>query len=186
LVASGTNDGDDGNETITFNVPAGAGGTYYIQVTSDNFTQGEYFLQKFIGAAISGTKFNDLNGDGVREAGEPGLSGWSIDALDSGGNLVASTVTDASGNYSFSNLAPGTYTIEEVLQAGWTQTDPASPGTYTIVAASAGTYTGNDFGNFHLVSISGTVYNDINGNGVRNKNQGQNEPGLSGWTVNLL
>src|SRR5262249_51891853 len=33
--------------------------------------------------SISGTAFHDLNGDGIRQAGEPGLQGWVI-TLDKG------------------------------------------------------------------------------------------------------
>ena len=67
-----------------------------------------------------------------RMPGEPGLPGWTIDLLDSAGAIVATTVTDANGNYSFTDVGPGTYTVQEELQPGWIQTSPAPPGTYTI------------------------------------------------------
>jgi hypothetical protein len=63
--------------------------------------------------------------------------------------------TDASGNYSFSGLLPGTYTVSEVQQPGWVQTAP-NPNTYTLTIDASGTVTtngrtntGNDFGNFN-------------------------------------
>ena len=38
-------------------------------------------------ATKTGTKFNDLNGDGAKDAGEPGLPGWTINAyVDVNGN----------------------------------------------------------------------------------------------------
>ena len=43
---------------------------------------------------ISGQKFNDLNGNGSQDSGEPGLAGWTIQ-LSSGGTLIGSTVTNA-------------------------------------------------------------------------------------------
>jgi subtilisin family serine protease len=81
---------------------------------------------------IQGSKWNDLNGDGQWGAAEPGLGGWTVylDQNQNGqldGNEV-STVTDANGNYSFTALTPGNYTVAEVLQPGWKQTYPGLNG----------------------------------------------------------
>src|SRR5260370_32803760 len=59
-------------------------------------------------ATISGQKFEDLNGNGVKQPGEPGLAGFTI-FLDMNGNNMLdqgepSTVTDANGNFSFTGL----------------------------------------------------------------------------------
>ncbi|EDX82852.1 Cna protein B-type domain [Synechococcus sp. PCC 7335] len=77
---------------------------------------------------LIGTKWNDLNGDGIRQAEEPGLAGWVI-YLDQNQNSQldeneASTVTDSDGNYRFSALLPGTYTVTEQPQPDWSQTKP--------------------------------------------------------------
>jgi hypothetical protein len=79
-------------------------------------------------ASISGEVYNDLNNNGVKNAGEPGLSGWTINLYNHAGwsgpkNLppMTSTVTDANGNYSFANLPDGVYSVEEINQKGWTQ-----------------------------------------------------------------
>lgn len=78
---------------------------------------------------IQGSKWNDLNGNGVQD-GELGLAGWTIyldqnqnGLLDSGETFA---VTDANGDYSFTDLNPGIYTVAEVLQPGWEQTFPAA------------------------------------------------------------
>ncbi len=68
----------------------------------------------------------------------PGLQGW---CLQLSGPVSATAVTDASGNYSFTGLPAGTYTLCEVVQSGWHQTfptsGPACPGGYgwTITVA---------------------------------------------------
>jgi hypothetical protein len=132
--------------------------------------------------SISGVKFNDLNGDGIQQDNEPGASGWTV-FLDTNDNLILdpgerSTVTNGGGNYSFTGLAPGTYRVREVVQAGWFQTtvDPEP------IAIMTGTHVADvNFGNFRLVTISGTLFHDLNANGVRDAG----EPGLSGWTVFL-
>ena len=136
----------------------------------------------FQNITISGEKFNDLTGDGILDPGDPGLPGWTIDLLDAAGAIVATTVTDANGNYSFTDVGPGTYTVQEELQAGWIQTSPAPPGTYTVTATSGQDRRGLVFGNFQLVTFAGTVYNDLNGDGSIDPG----DPGLQGWTVNLL
>ena len=82
--------------------------------------------------AICGVKFEDRNGDGVRDPGEPGLAGWTIQMLDSAGNVVSTTVTGSGGRFCFKEVRPGTYTFGEVMQQNWTQTYPAAPGTYTV------------------------------------------------------
>jgi protocatechuate 3,4-dioxygenase beta subunit len=136
----------------------------------------------FQNVSISGQKYNDMNGNGTKDAGDAGLSGWTI-FLDANGNGTldggeASTVTDGIGNYSFTNLMPGTYKVREVVQNGWvrTSTNPTD-----IVATSGGTFTNVDFGNYRLVSISGKKYNDMNGNGVLDAG----DAGLPNWTIFL-
>ena len=56
----------------------------------------------------------DSNGNGLQDAGEPGLAGVVVQ-LHQGSTVVASTTTSSSGYYSFSNVAPGTYSV--VFQA---------------------------------------------------------------------
>ncbi len=67
--------------------------------------------------SICGVKFNDLNGNGIQETGEPGLQGWTINLS---GTTNTAAVTDSSGKYCFNNLPQGTYHVCEVLQPGWT------------------------------------------------------------------
>ena len=88
-------------------------------------------------------------------------------------------MTDAAGNYSFINLAPGTHRIGEVVQQGYSQTSPAG-GFYTVTVGSDQSVTGQDFGNTRSsTTISGTVFADGNGNGTLDAG----ESGLDGWTV---
>jgi hypothetical protein len=68
------------------------------------------------------TKFQDLNRDGSRQAGEPTLSGWTFDLTNAAGAPVAGSpfVTDSTGRIVLSGLTVGTtYTFTEHVQAGW-------------------------------------------------------------------
>ena len=79
---------------------------------------------------INGYKWHDLNQDGVFDADEPGVEGWTI-YLDSNENGQlddgeTSAVTDADGFYSFTNLGFGTYTVAEQSEPRWNQTFPSA------------------------------------------------------------
>ena len=126
-------------------------------------------------------KFEDLNGNGAKDSGEPGLEDWTI-KLKKDGTEVASTLTVAGGAYSFTGITPGGYTVEEVVQDSWTQTYPASPGTQTVTLISgvAGP-TNINFGNLHTTGFAGMKFEDLNGNGAKDNG----EPGLEGWTIKL-
>jgi uncharacterized repeat protein (TIGR01451 family) len=157
------------------------------QVTDNNF--GNYQ-----NATKSGVKFEDMNANGVKDAGEPGLSGWTIQAfVDANGNgtkdagettVANSAVTNASGAYSMS-LTPGKYVVCEVLQAGWNQSFPsgtacgAGAAGYGITLTSGQLDSDNDFGNYRNATKSGVKFEDLNANGVKDAG----EPGLSGWTI---
>jgi serine-aspartate repeat-containing protein C/D/E len=56
----------------------------------------------------------DKNANGVQDAGETGLAGITVKLLNSTGGVVASTTTDANGNYLFNNLTPGDYAAQVV------------------------------------------------------------------------
>jgi protocatechuate 3,4-dioxygenase beta subunit len=134
----------------------------------------------FQNAQIVGRKFNDLNGNGVDDS-DPGVSNWTV-FLDTNGNNnldsgEVSTTTDSSGNYTFENLGPGSYTVREVQQAGWIQTttNPAS-----VTVSSGATSNGGNFGNFRTVQLTGKKFNDLNGDGVDNS-----DPGVADWQIFL-
>lgn len=137
-----------------------------------------------LASSISGQKFEDKNGNGTKDPGENGLSGWTITlagTFNGGGAVSFPTVTDGSGNYQFNEIFPGTYTIIETPQVAYTQTAPnntgagvlpngsANPagvthsgGTYNLVIAGGThvTLTGIDFGN-KLSQVAPTVSTSI-------------------------
>ncbi len=90
---------------------------------------------------ILGAKWNDLNGNGVWDSGEPGLPGWQIN-LSNG----QTAFTDNAGYYAFTNLTPGNYIVSETQKSCWQQTFPTGSGTHNINVAANQAYTAN-FGN---------------------------------------
>jgi hypothetical protein len=94
-------------------------------------------------------KFNDLNNNGAKDAGESGLPCWTIELLFEG-DVIDTIETTQDGTYSFDYLAPGSYIVREVQQAGWVQTNPPG-GSYSVNLVDADS-TGNDFGNHQIMS----------------------------------
>jgi protocatechuate 3,4-dioxygenase beta subunit len=183
LVATGLKQPDGRNAAIFYNAPVT--GQYFVEVTEDPGGQGEYFLSvstaSYPSGGISGEVFNDLTGSGTLQPGDPGLQGWEVDVFDSNNTFVASQLTDSKGDFNIQGLAPGVYTVDEILQSGWTQTAPPT-GTFTVTVTAGNTVTDQDFGNFQNITISGEVFSDLNGNGSLDPG----DPGLQGWTVDLF
>jgi parallel beta-helix repeat protein len=78
--------------------------------------------------SISGFKINDINGNGKWDAGEKGISNWTIrliGIIGKGKNATVirnETLTDATGFYKFDNLSAGRYFVIEKLKKGFVPT----------------------------------------------------------------
>jgi hypothetical protein len=100
---------------------------------------------------ISGTVFNDNNGNGTRDSGETSASGATvyIDSNKDGllDNGEKSTTSDSSGNWSFTGLAAGSYRVRLKNAAGKQHTLPAQTANfYDVTVTAGGTATGKLFG----------------------------------------
>ena len=70
-------------------------------------------------ATIGDRVWDDANGNGMDE-GEPGVPHATVILTDATGVEVARTTTDANGNYQFTGLVPGAYTVSIEVPAGYT------------------------------------------------------------------
>ena len=172
-----------GTYTLSQELPSGwtrttpQEGSYSVELEDADVTDKD-FGNELTSYSISGKMFNDLNNDGVND-GEPGLAGWIIQ-LSREGNVLNTTATGPDGSYKFDDLAAGTYTLSAALQSGWTGTTPTD-GAVTVELKDADA-TGKDFGANHgSWSLSGTKFNDLNGNGLKD----EDDPGLEGFTIQL-
>jgi hypothetical protein len=100
-------------------------------------------------SAIGGHTFDDLNRDGIHDRDEPSLAGLTV-YLDQNENGTRdtdelTTVTDATGNYQFTRLMPGRYSVRQELPDDRQQTSPAVPA-HTIDLDLEQTVTELDFG----------------------------------------
>lgn len=128
-----------------------------------------------LGGSITGTQFNDRNRNGRRDSGEEGLAGFTVYVdFDRDGTLDAGeprALTSSTGAFSLSAPA-GTHYVRVVQPSGWSQTLPAS-GFLTAVVTNNNTVSGLTFASFQAnASATGFVWNDANGNGIRDNGEG--------------
>ncbi len=140
--------------------------------------------------SIRGHLFADLNGDGQQNDGseegivaEPSLENWLlyIDANDNSFRdpVEATATTDAEGNYSFTSLLPGSYTIKVDSVAGYQMPDPRN----LEVAANPATVSDLAIEQLALSQVRGQlrtaddaiafwkVYADLDGDGTRDDDE---------------
>lgn len=153
-------------------------------------------------SSIAGTVFLDQNNNGVRNGADSVIANVTIELLDNAGTVIATTVTDASGNYRFDNLAPGTYSVREPTQPPQTSNglsiagavpNGGTPGTPSAVAVTPSRIsnivlppntasTGNNFAEIpNGRVISGRVFLDLDDDGALNGP----DHGITGQTVTL-
>ncbi|MEY3175670.1 MAG: hypothetical protein RLZZ436_3584, partial [Planctomycetota bacterium] len=134
---------------------------------------------------IQGIVWNDINGDGLRGAGEAPLAAQAVwvDLNANGLQDPAEPVrtTDVSGNYSFVDIRTGVYSVSQVLPAGYITAEGRPAVQQTIVVRNG--IHNVDFYNLQPVagSLAGTLWNDADGNGLFTTG----ETPLADWTVFL-
>ena len=157
---------------------------------------------EIIPSSISGKVFVDQNNNGLQNGADTALAGVTIELLDGAGNVVASTTTDAGGNYQFTGLLPGNYALREPSQPAGTSNgittagnmaNGGTAGTASAVAVLPSRISGivlppntaSSGNNFAEIpngrSISGQVFLDYNNNGTFEPS----DNGLGGQTILL-
>ncbi|MFM8374114.1 MAG: SdrD B-like domain-containing protein, partial [Bacteroidota bacterium] len=195
----GGNDATDSDYGVSGQTPV------FTMVSADTiltFDAG-YWLATRIGSLV----WDDTNGNGLQDAGEPGISGVSVilNGTEGDGDIVnLSTTTSATGEYAFgdqssgsSNLAPGTYNLTFVLPVGGyvptrsndtdgtdandSDANEATGATAFEVLTSGENNPTYDAGFYLPPSIGNYVWTDVNANGL----QEPDEPFIAGAQVIL-
>jgi protocatechuate 3,4-dioxygenase beta subunit len=161
----------------------------------------------YANSTLGGTLWQDNNGNGTQDFGEPGIPNVTVGLYNANGTtLLETTQTDANGFYQFSGLMPGDYQIQ-VTDAGGLlttftltydpdaySTNPAKP--YPPCVLGDPDYIGcdetsttdlplgvtdltHDFGYKPLGVIGDTLWVDLDGDQQRDPT----EPGVAGVTV---
>ena len=147
--------------------------------------------------SIGDTIFLDVDGDGLEDAGEPGIAGVTVALLDAAGDVIATTMTDAGGHYLFSDVPAGSYQVW-VNDVGHVLTDltptgdadqdgGATPNRSDVTVGSAEAITTQDFGYLPAGHTGGagligdTIFFDLDGDATPDSGEG-----LEGVVVYLL
>ncbi|HEX2869458.1 MAG TPA: SdrD B-like domain-containing protein [Ignavibacteriales bacterium] len=141
-------------------------------------------------ATMQGKVWDDLNNDGT---GDTGILNLEVQLVERDTKETIICITNAEGNYSFSNIAPGSYSLQFVIPAGYTVTALPYPAgghfqgkTKCFDIFSGDILTSKDailYKPIVYAPISGHVWNDLNCNGA----QDAGEPSVtSGVTATLL
>lgn len=164
-------------------------------------TGGNDFAE-LIPSQLTGTVFLDLNNNGVQNGSDTGIVGVTVELLNASNTVIATTSTDASGNYAFTGLAPGTYSLREPTQPNNSANGITSAGSVgnggsagtasgvtslpsvisSIVLPPNTTSTNNNFAELSSArTLSGRVFLDYNADGTLNGG----DYGLAGQTLTL-
>lgn len=108
-------------------------------------------------AVISGTVYNDVDGNGAFAGADTPLSGKTVSLRDGGatGTVLATTTTDVSGAYTFDFLREGTYSITTTAPTDMEATETA----ISFDLAMGGSATKNL--GFILITLDYTIAYDI-------------------------
>lgn len=110
---------------------------------------------------IKGSVYKDIDRDGVRDPEDTPIGGVVIELYENG-VLVGTTTTDADGNYSFTDLPSGDYTIRQTQPDGYGSSTPNE----VQVNLTPGVEQSIDFGET-VSTMSGHVFVDANNDGIR-------------------
>jgi hypothetical protein len=169
-----------------------------------NGVHGQPIIIETKAAKLGDHVWSDTNANGLQDPGEPGIAGAPVqlgrdlngDGVLGAGEVLASAVTDANGDYAFKGLTPGlNYQVQFGMPAGYAAASPRqvdgsatsgvnSDGSVSnvVVLAAGENNTSIDSGFYKLASIGDRVWADSNSNGI----QDTGEAGVSGVTVKLL
>ncbi len=164
-----TSDLPAGIGTTPTNQPSAAEG-FYVDLSADVLLADYGFTGGATGG-IGDRVWHDVDGDGVQDAGEPGIKNVTVNLTDSNGDLVATTTTGGGGIYGFTGLVAGDYRVEVTdlsgILSGLNLTTASNP-TALIALAAGAEYTDADFGYSSpgLGTVGNFVWHDVDGDGV--------------------
>ncbi len=195
-IPNATNDLED-CDVYTIN---GLTGNYVLAAGDTNLSvDAGIYIPTTAKASLGNRVWLDVDADGIQDANEVGVAGVTVTLYSDAGVVVGTTITDANGEYKFSNLTPGTYyvgftnpvgyVLSNNIQGGDINIDsnpnPITGLTSTVTLVAGENNTSLDAG-IHAqsstsASLGNYVWNDVNNNGV----QDANEAGVAGVTVTL-
>lgn len=122
--------------------------------------------------------FEDLDGNGVRDAGEPGLPGWRFALTNPDGN-PSEVLTRADGSVTLTDAPAGTWNVRPLVSSGWVV--PGAAGGAGPAAVPGSGVAAFAVAAVRPAAIAGRVFRDDDRDGVADPG----EPGLGGVALSL-
>lgn len=188
---AGTPNSQTGDVDDDSDADPNSGQTFNITLITDQIVDGVdagYWVPGQVGDFV----WEDLNGNGIQDGGEPGLAGIQVEllftsgaaALDANGNPYPAQNTDGAGNYLFDEIPPGDYKIAfEVNPGGNYYFTKQDAGGDDDLDSDADVATGEspdftiqsgdpedlsiDAGYYQKCTIGDFTWHDLNGNGIQ-------------------
>ncbi len=135
--------------------------------------------------SVSGYKYEDLDADGELDEGEPGFAGVTI-VLKQGETVIDTVQTGADGSFSFADLEPGAYDIEEVLDAGVLTKSATVIAGVAVISGQETVLEEEYFLNYRLGSITGYKYLDADADGSLDEGEKPWDGSANPVTIELL
>ncbi|WP_016952819.1 SdrD B-like domain-containing protein [Anabaena sp. PCC 7108] len=173
----------------------------FVVNSNGSITPKQPLLGQVKAAKLGNFVWNDLNANGIQDAGESGITGVAVNlGRDSNSNgiiesneILATTTTGAGGLYEFKGLTPGlSYQVQFTTPTGFDAVSPRQQGSIgavdsdgllsNVIILNPGEFNQTiDAGFYKYASVSGTVYVDANNNGVKDAT----ETGIEGTIITL-
>jgi protocatechuate 3,4-dioxygenase beta subunit len=169
-----------------------------VLLSNQNRTDIDAGLSNIGTASIGDFVWEDLNGNGIQDTGEPGIAGVRVrlEGTAINGSIVSGeTITNGNGRYIFNNLFAGEYTVTFIKPSTYefssnsqpddetnSDPDPVTGKTEQFTILSGSVNTNIDAGLFRYASLGDFVWNDLNKNGL----QDAGEPGVAGVNLRLV
>ncbi|MEM7538309.1 MAG: SdrD B-like domain-containing protein [Chloroflexota bacterium] len=194
-------EGDDDSRDSDANPSSGRSDLINVEAGQYDDTIDAGFVDKLLSkpGTIGNYVWEDLNGNGIQDDGEPGVEDVKVELFTDAGTFLQQATTDADGLYLFTPLAAGPYKVTFTLPNGYSFTAPdqgpddaadsdaipdgnGTTGTTETIALGVGeTDLDWDAGLVRGASLGNFVWEDLDSDGV----QDPGEPGVDGVTVEL-
>ncbi len=191
-VGDGSDPANDSDAVFPDGETLGRTGTIVVPSETDDATIDAGFYRL---VDLGDLVWDDLNGNGQFDDGEPPVEGATVTLRDADGDIVGTPQTTVSdGAYRFTDLVPGDYTVTFTAPDGYaittqnsgddaTDSDPApDTGVAAVTLVSNIDDLTVDVGLYIGAAIGDRVWFDLDGDGI----QDDGEPGAPGVSVVLL
>lgn len=185
-----------GDDSIDSDADPSNGMSQIVTLSSGEFNDTLDAGISILPASLGDYVWEDLNGNGIQENGEPGVEGVLVTLTDGSGNFIADQNTAPDGSYLFTGLDAGDYKVTfSNIPSGYVFTqhnvggddsidsdaDPLTGMSHVVTLAPGDEDLTLDAGIVPAAALGDYVWHDLNEDGI----QDNNEPAVEGVLVTL-